>query len=487
MLLIPVGQDDNVVRRTPWVSAVLIAVNVLVFVAMLTVDSGEQAIEDSLSAFAEYLGEHPYLTIDPEMSRRLGSDFQELHARAYNEHWQRGLRIEDERLAAEQQHLDGLVAAVQAALRDRPVERLGYIPATPDPLDAVTSMFMHADWGHLLGNMWFLFLSGPFVEDRFGRLVFALLYSLAGMAALGAHVAHAPDSLVPLVGASGAIAGVMGAFLVRLARTRIHFLIVPIPILWMLRFRVRWPAYVVLPLWFGEQYLYARLSSGSGVAFWAHVGGFAFGVAAALAIKLSRVEENLIHGAIERRIGVEQDPALEAALSARLAGDYATATRTLRGLLARQPDNVDGWAECYELGLASGDGDGTGRALARLMALYQRLGETQLLHELVGDRRWRDADLPPAALLAPAAQLERLGDVHGALALYDDVSVRAPQDPSSLRALMRRGALLRQAGDEARARQAYERALRHPACDATWRATIERALEAGARGREPSV
>ncbi len=489
MLLIPIGQDDNVVRRTPWVSVLLIVLNVLAFVGMAVLDDGSSVAVLRLTAFVQYLQDHPYLTLDEELARRLGEGFQETHARAYTELWRRGVALDEQQLIAEQQQLDELAAAARAAWRAMPLQRLGYVPAEPSAWRALSSMFVHAGWLHLIGNMLFLFLSGPFVEDRYGRLLFGLLYGFSGLAALGAHAVHAPGSLVPLVGASGAIAGVMGAFLVRLARTRIHFLVLPIPILWMLRFKVRWPAYVVLPLWFAEQYFYAQTSPDSGVAFWAHVGGFAFGALSALAIKFTRLEERVIHGAIEKRISLAQDPALEAALEARLAGDFATASGELRGLLAREPDNVDGWSEAYELALASGDDEGVSRAFVRLLGLYQRLGEGGLLAALLDDRRWRDAPrLPASAWLVAAAQLERSGDARAALEFYEQAVTRAPQEPSALRALVRRGVLLGRAGDVVGSQLAYEQARRHPACDDTWSALVERALGELARSnRRPTA
>src|SRR4029077_16637206 len=103
-----------------------------------------------------------------------------------------------------------------------------YVPAAPRAETALTSMFMHADWLHLIGNMLFLFLSGPFIEDCFGRSIYAGLYVASHLAGLWAHAAHQPESTIPLVGASGAIAGIMGAFLIRLGTKRIRFLFVPI-------------------------------------------------------------------------------------------------------------------------------------------------------------------------------------------------------------------------------------------------------------------
>ncbi len=480
MLILPIGQENNVVRRTPWVSALLIALNVLVFlVAQGLGDEGRWRRQ--LGSCLEYFAAHPYLTMPAALSRRLGPAFEE-HASAWRAQWAAGERdVDPWQQADEQAQLERLSGAALDALLALPVQRLGYVPAAPEALDALTSMFMHAGFMHLFGNMLFLFLTGPFLEDRYGRVLFPTFYLLAGLAALWAHASHARDSLVPLVGASGAIAGLMGAFLLRLGRERIQLLVLPIPILWFVRF-LRWhltvPAFVVLPLWFGEQVLLAHLApEDAGVAFWAHVGGFVFGFVVALGLHMARIEERYIHPAIENQVAIVQDPAIEEALEARLRGDFEGARLALRTALARRPDSVDAWRESYETALAAADQPALGRSLTRLAELHERRAERELLRELAYDPRWREQPaLDGRTRLALAAVLERLGDARGALADYDQVVVLDPQDPSSLRALVRRGVILRRAGDSAGAREAYERARVHPACTGVWPDTIARAL-----------
>lgn len=147
----------------------------------------------------------------------------------------------------------------------------------------VTSMFLHGSWLHLLGNMWFLWLFGNNVEDSMGRTRFVVFYLLCGLAAALLQVAVTPSSGVPMVGASGAISGVMGAYLVLYPRVRV-FAMVPIGFLLT---SVALPAWVMLAYWLVLQFVSGLTalgqSAGGGVAFWAHVGGFAAGL---LLIKL---------------------------------------------------------------------------------------------------------------------------------------------------------------------------------------------------------
>lgn len=141
-------------------------------------------------------------------------------------------------------------------------------------LAALTSLFLHGGWAHLGGNMLFLWIFGNNIEDRLGHVRFALFYLAGGLVATAGHVLAEPSSTVPLVGASGAIAAVMGAYLVWYPRARVLTLIPPI---FVLPVRAQW----FLLIWFVVQFF---TSPTAGVAWVAHVGGFAFGSIVALIV-----------------------------------------------------------------------------------------------------------------------------------------------------------------------------------------------------------
>ncbi len=141
----------------------------------------------------------------------------------------------------------------------------------------ISSMFMHGGWFHIIGNMWFLAIFGDNVEDALGSVRFILFYLLCGVSAAALQIFTAPGSLVPMVGASGAISGVMGAYAVLFPRSPVHVLI----FLGFFITRIVVPAFFMLGYWFFLQLLGgipALASTGGGVAFWAHVGGFVAGV-----------------------------------------------------------------------------------------------------------------------------------------------------------------------------------------------------------------
>ncbi len=148
-------------------------------------------------------------------------------------------------------------------------------------LDMARSMFFHGSLAHIGGNMLYLYLFGDNVEDRLGRPLFLVLYFASGFAAALAQVMIDPGSTIPLVGASGAIAGVLGAYLVLYPTVRVRG-IVPIG---RISRMAEWPAWAVLALWFGLQLIngvgslgMGAAALGGGVAFFAHVGGFVLGV-----------------------------------------------------------------------------------------------------------------------------------------------------------------------------------------------------------------
>lgn len=149
---------------------------------------------------------------------------------------------------------------------------------TPHYANVLTSMFMHGGWLHLIGNMWFLWVFGNNIEDSMGHARFVVFYLLCGVAAAATQVLISPASRVPMVGASGAISGVLGAYVLLYPKVRVHTLVT----LGFFVTTVALPAYVMLGYWFVLQLLLGAVGVLSrvegGVAVWAHVGGFLAGL-----------------------------------------------------------------------------------------------------------------------------------------------------------------------------------------------------------------
>ena len=163
----------------------------------------------------------------------------------------------------------------------------GVVPAELHPPTLVTSMFLHGSWSHVLGNMWYLWIFGDNVEDRLGHGRFIVFYLLCGIVAAVGQVVIDPTSALPTIGASGAIAGVMGAYFVLYPRSRVLTLI-PLLIFWDI---IELPAIFLLGFWFLLQLVNAGAvavtasTTGAGVAFAAHVAGFLVGALAVFVFK----------------------------------------------------------------------------------------------------------------------------------------------------------------------------------------------------------
>ncbi len=168
----------------------------------------------------------------------------------------------------------GAIPAVIVGERDLPVG----LAVIPKEMSLLTSMFLHGGWMHLVGNMWFLWIFGNNIEEAMGHLRFVVFYVLCGFLASISHIFAYPDSVIPTIGASGAIAGSLGAYIMLYPRARVWTL-------FFLFFFVRLmyiPAWVVLGGWVFVQFLNGSMAAGTqntgGVAFWAHVGGFIAGI-----------------------------------------------------------------------------------------------------------------------------------------------------------------------------------------------------------------
>lgn len=163
------------------------------------------------------------------------------------------------------------------------INSYGFRPAEFSMLTLFTSMFLHAGIAHIFGNMWFLYIFGDNVEDSFGHFKYALFYILSGAAASIAHFLLNAGSAVPAVGASGAVSGVLGAYIILFPKVKVYAT-------GMYGHAGKVSAFFMIGIWFAFQLVngaFSILGAQSGIAFFAHIGGFIFGVAFALLLKFA--------------------------------------------------------------------------------------------------------------------------------------------------------------------------------------------------------
>jgi membrane associated rhomboid family serine protease len=310
-MILPLTHERMTVQRLPWVTIGIIALNLVIFIVTWPQASSDYArMEDLMVEIDEFAVEHP-------------DEFDTVEAQSLLARWE----------YLQSQHI---------------FSRYGYVPANPTWKGVLGSLFLHAGWMHLLGNMYLLWLCGCSIEDLWGRPLYAAVYLLGGAAATLAHGWFDPDSTAHLVGASGAIAALMGVFLVRCWNTRVRFFY------WFFLAIVGTftaPAWIMLLLWFAKEVVSAVVYAESPVAFWAHIGGFGFGAAAAFAMKLSRIEETMIAPAIERKTNLAgKHPKLASALEHLDGGDPQAAIDDLTIAIredSEDPDLYQCLARCY--------------------------------------------------------------------------------------------------------------------------------------------
>ncbi len=470
MILIPIGRDDAVIDRHAWISYGIIALNVIAFIITGYVARSSRVAEIGASwqQAVQYAYTHPGVTIPLEMTVALDPRVSARLAESRDRASGRSFRAEEE-----QAEMNRLSKEAVRALGTLPTIRFGYVPQRGGVVPLLTSLFVHAGFFHLLGNLLFFFLSGPFVEDVFGRPLFIALYLTGGVVATMSYALRHPESTVPLIGASGAIAAVMGAYFVRFFRSRIELLFIPFLLRPTLHFRFFLPAFVVLPAWLLQQLLEAVSErSGAGVAFSAHIGGFLFGVVAALLIRATRFEEKFVRPVVLKQTTWEMDPRLADAMEARLNGDIMTAQQQLQLLLAAHPGHIDGLRLAVDVAMDTGDIAALEDSSLRLLARYAESKDPELAGGFIREIALAHPAMP--RFYSRAAQYaERTGDREWAMQLHELALEADPGSANAVQSLVRLGSLLRLSGNLTGARAALDRARAHPACSPEFARTIE--------------
>jgi membrane associated rhomboid family serine protease len=384
-MLIPIGHEDTSVRRLPWVTFGIMIICLLVFLITLpgTKESQRKAGE-RLQEAVQYWVHHPYLKLDERLTKLMSGGRQDVDeamrevVRQFGEKPPRDASVVRE----QQAQLQTYVEEAFQALQEIPARKLGLIPAHMKAYALITHMFMHGGWFHLLGNLFILFLTGPFLEDAWGRPVFASFYLVAGVFAALMYVARYPHLSGPLIGASGAIAGVMGAFLIRFWNRKIRFFY------WfgfIFHGTFTAPAWLMLGLWLLRELAFAQAmdvvapgSGGGGVAHWAHVWGFAFGLVVAAGMSKLEIEKRFIHPAIESKITLVDNTTIDEAMEIFRTGDRDRALAMLRDQVTRQRDNVDAALAYWNMACQAGAAAEAAPIAAQLIRQSLRSGSTEL-------------------------------------------------------------------------------------------------------------
>jgi membrane associated rhomboid family serine protease len=356
-VFIPLRHESNEGRRWPVITIAIVLLNVVVFLGTHWRMDSESPQRGEVHAHLIMLAAmHPELTMTPEAQDYV-ANFQQTNPGLWHEAQSQNREVADgwdakvrlmEDPASLQREMDSLTEQLATLEKSSILEQYAFVPGHPAAISYITANFLHGGWLHLIGNMWFLWLAGCILEDTWGRIIYPLFYLAAGAVALIFHGLLNPGSMIPTLGASGAVAALMGAFLVRFSSTKIDIAVVLGPrslanLAMGHGIRFKAAAYWLLPLWLLMEIFYGALFGSSGVAHWAHVGGFIFGAAVATAIRYSGLE-HLANAAIEAKVAWTADPAIAQATELMEQGKLDQAVATLQSFLATKPDSLEAYS-----------------------------------------------------------------------------------------------------------------------------------------------
>lgn len=433
-------------RRWPVVTLGLIAINTLIF--LIT----NYAVEDRSPRLNEVgvhmlilSALHPELQLPAEVEKVV-NNFRDRNPKAWAyiknpnrpvaDAWDARMRTLNSDTETLQEELDSLSKEYSELLAGSPAYQFGFIPGEQKPLTYVTANFLHGSWLHLIGNMWFLWLAGFVLEDTWGRLIYTAVYLIAGAAALQFYAWFNVGSMMPLIGASGAVAALMGAFLVRFPKMKIEMA-------WLFFFRAyrfKAAAYWLLPLWLLMEVFYGALfGSATPVAHWAHVGGFVFGGLLTYGIRVTRLEHK-VNQSIEEKTSWTIDPAIDQATDLVESNQCDEALGVLNDFLASHPDSLDGTTLLQQIHWRKGDIPAFREASLKLCALHVKAREWDLAWQCFQELRNVSSDKIPANLwfdLCRAAENTKNFDL--ALSEYQQLAATYPSDRHCLMAQIAAG------------------------------------------------
>lgn len=384
-MLIPIAHENLRGRRWPYVTIVIIALNLLIFVFTI-MPMERESVEIAQAALRVLLfnARFPDLTMSADaahlisyLKRQQPKQYEEFASQAQ----QAIAALKDTELGADmkpdeaQAEMDKLCAAYESARDGTIMWDFAFHPYHPKIWSYITSQFLHAGWLHIIFNMWFFWLAGTILEDAWGRVVYPIFYLICGIFAAMCHAMIFPGSMVSVVGASGAIAGLMGAFLARFPKTKIKMMWI-----WFWGFagyKFYVPAYIVLPLWLAIQLAWGMMAPNEGgVAYWAHVGGFAFGMVGAVLLRATGIERRMDE-AIEAKVSWSPNLHIANATEWLIQNrpDYAVAELELE--LKEHPDSGEALELLLKAYSKTNNFEGMKRTLASLVRYYVSAGDRQ--------------------------------------------------------------------------------------------------------------
>ncbi len=383
-IIIPIEHEASWVRRLPIITIGIIAINFLVYsyVAVTGWDKpgidikSIQRLESAMASLPcaeipdswwnelqkKYPEKTPYIQVlkrvftQDELLREARSGVCANYTR----------EVFQQHTAAAQKEIMKVLESIKTTVFDT----LGFHPQNPKLYEWITSLFVHAGFLHLFFNMLFFWIVGYALEDKWGRLLFTLVYFAGGIVATFAYLILTGQKHTVLVGVSGAVASLMGAFAVRFGRVKMHLYVVGFAIFRVFSFSFWARAWIILMIWFIREVWNFTMYKNASVAFSAHIGGFIFGFVLALVFRMLQIEEKFINPRIEEKLVLEEThPVIQKAGELLTNGEVKKAYDILRPYLATHND-FDGWLLMLDIVEKMGDRILLGETLVKCFDLH---------------------------------------------------------------------------------------------------------------------
>jgi membrane associated rhomboid family serine protease len=409
-VIIPLSHESLRGRRWPVITIGIIAINVIVF--LFTIGPMQRQLAETNQIQIHILilnGMFPDIPVTPEANELvqefkldhpdLAKQLADPNRTDFVDSWDMHNHITEFTEADARPQMDELCAQLVESRSKSIAWNYAFHPVHAFAQTYITSQFLHGGWLHIIFNMWFLWLAGTILEDLWGRFIYPVFYLIAGAFACAVQGAIFPHSLVPALGASGAIAGLMGAFLARFPTTKIRLGM----LIGFRPFRFSVPAYIILPLWLLSQifwgFMVRSAALDSGVAYWAHIGGFAFGALGAYVLRATGIE-HAADAAVDAKISWSADPLIVRASDALEANQPDQAIATLKQLIAQSPDSIEAWDLLLKAQTRKQDFAGQRETLGTLIRLHVVAGEIEIAaQEYIGFKNLGGAQLQRATWL----------------------------------------------------------------------------------------
>lgn len=473
-MFIPLAHENLHGRRLPWVTIAIIVINSVIFLATYKTMEREASQSGDVQIHIILVSARYPDTQMTDDAREVVDAFQRQHPESFKQLAQpsrKPVDMWDAQFLSAQFTQPGVDYVMAHLCEDLEQSRKGSIlwnyafhPFHPFLKTYITASFLHGGWMHIIFNMWFLWLVGVALEDTWGRVVYPIFYLVCGALGFAIHAVVFPGSLVPVVGASAAIAGLMGGFLARFPKSQIRFAW----ILFIKPIKFGVPAYIILPAWLLIEVfwgtIFAATNTEGGVAHWAHVGGFVFGALGALLLKYTGIEQSLDH-AIESKVSWTADSRIVRATASLEENNPAGAIASLRELVAEKPDSVEGWEMLLAAQQRRQDPQGQKESLDVLCRLHVAAGEMESAwNDYLEFRNLGGEKIPRGVWVEICRYLESKHDWEGAAGEYERLAGQNPKERAGVSALVAAARIrLANLNEPERAAKLYEAAAASPA------------------------